>query len=429
MSSGEDAKSPETGAGALVNWAKLIVALLVAGLVLGYAFLLPLRIDWVLVTVGETTIDHGESVSVAIDLQDEVHVSCSAVDGLYHYYGEQGSWESEKVWTYGAYFSTIELDSQDNAHIAFIRWWSEPMAGLSYATNRNGNWEVTTVDPNVTYMSCSMAVDSEANPHILYSKNNSLIHATLNQGIWAKEVVISYEESEFSKTNFDSDALFDDEEILHVAYKDDRHRICYAKTLSNGSWDVELVYYAAGYGLGQDVSIALDRDQAVHLCYIGNPPGEYNDSHRLVYATKADGTWKFENISTGEDRGGTFCSMAFSRDGMPHIAWGDVKDDQFRVNHAWKPHSQWLTETIGASGDSRIGRDALSLDSSGNCYVSLEMSHSGYPSYYTNHLPPYHDRFVIEWGDVLSIVGLMVLVTIVASVVVASSICRIRKSR
>lgn len=428
MSSGENAKSPETGASALANWIKLIAALLIAGLVLGYALLLPLRIDWVLVTVGETTTDHSESVSVAIDSQDEVHVSRSAVDGLYHYYGEQGSWESENVWTYGAYFSTIELDSQDNAHIAFTRWWSEPMAGLSYATNKHGNWEVTTVDANVTYMSCSMAVDSEANPHIIYSKNSSLIHATLNQGIWVKEIVFSYEESEFSKTYFDSDAVFDDEGILHVAYNDG-HRISYAEALSNGSWDIELVYYSDGYGLGLDVSIALDRDQGVHLCYVGNPPGEYGDSSRLIHVTEANGAWEFENISTGGDHGGALCSMAFSRDGMLHIAWGDTKDDQYRINHAWKPASQWLTETISAGVDFQIGRDALSLDSSGNCYVSLELRDSGYPSYYTSHLPPYHDRFVIEWGDITSIVGLMVLVTIVASAVVASSICRIRRSR
>lgn len=428
MSSGKDAKSPETGADALANWIRLIAALLVAGLVLGYALLLPLGIDWVPVTVGDNATDHSESVSVAVDSRDLVHVSYSTVKGLYHSYGEQGSWKTETVWTYGADFSTIELDSQDNAHIAFTRSWSLPMAGLSYATNKNGNWEVSTVDPNVTYWPCSMAVDSEANPHILYCKNSSLIHTTLNQGVWVKEVIFSYEESEFNKWAFNSDAVFDDQGILHVAFNEG-HSIYYAEALSNGSWDVELVYYADGHGLGEDVSVALDPYQAVHLCYIGNPPGEYNDSRRLVYATKADGTWGFENISTGGDRWFTFCSMAFSRDGMPHIAWGDVKDDQFRTNHAWKPANQWLTENIVAGGDLRIGRDALSLDSSGDCYVSLELTSKIYPSYYTNHLPRYHDRFVIQWGDIISIVGLMVLVTIVAAAVVVSSIYRIRRSR
>lgn len=152
--------------------------------------------SWTLETVDATG---GEECSIELDSNDHPHISYG---GLKYAQFNGSSWTIQTVETGAASQSSIDLDSLDNPHISYIQ-----STALKYAFSNGSSWTIHVIDGGEPYkevQSQSMALDSHDNPHIVYHymdrvgmdimpwrRNDSLRYAYYDSISWNIETVES----------------------------------------------------------------------------------------------------------------------------------------------------------------------------------------------------------------------------------------------
>jgi hypothetical protein len=104
--------------------------------------------------------------------------------------------------TYKGEYCSLAIDSEDNPHIAY---YDEDFKDLRYAFYRNGVWSVEIVDSiGDAGSECSIALDSHDRPHISYQQQYldyywSLKYATLTDTGWAKTMIATSHDSSWAE--------------------------------------------------------------------------------------------------------------------------------------------------------------------------------------------------------------------------------------
>jgi len=261
----------------------------------------------------------GDGHDIAIDQDGVPHISYRDITngGVKYAKKVNGSWETETlddpVDDY-VEASSIAIDSNGNPHVAYGVSFS---ASLGYAWWNGSSWSIET--PGVYSYFISLDLDADDNAHIatLNQTGSEVYHVKhvtrFSNGSWEGEIV-----DNSTPVRYDPLIAVDSGSRPHLAYRGDSDT-CPIKYASwNGtSWNVQTVDYAevCEIGEGAQLDFALDKDDKPYLVYA--LPGE-----GLKLATMDGGEWTFRVV--GPSR---VCSIAADQLNRAHIAHTYEADD------------------------------------------------------------------------------------------------------
>jgi len=260
-------------------------------------------------------------------------------------------------------YPSIALDGQNNVHICY----SDKTTGLlKYATVNDGIWArqvVPGTGENVSYP--SMALDSNGRNHIcysiLYSNLNYLNYATDSSGTWSNTVI-----DQTAESGFEGSIAIDSANKVHVGYYDYADGDLKYATNANGSWAISTLDTAGD--VGGDTSIAVDLSGKVHISYLDRTNGD------LRYATNADGYWKLSTIDT--QYCGWSSSIAIDSADAVHISY---EGSPYDLKYATNAGGSWSIRTIDSTGNTGY-YTSIAIDSNDRAHISYVSWTSGFGS-------------------------------------------------
>ena len=218
----------------------------------------------------------GLYTSIAIDSNAKVHLSYlhlnSSIDTYLKYATDMtGSWVTETAFntTTGGtiragHYSSIALDSNDEVHISA---YDDYNRDLIHVTKKTGSWVKTTVQSFANVgLYTSLAIDSNDDLHIAYqmgiysSVGENLRYATYNgsTGWTLTEIDILGSVGSFASLALDSNGF------VHISYYDGTNQQLKYTTNLNGSWELSVI---DSVGVGSHTSISVDATGAVDISY------------------------------------------------------------------------------------------------------------------------------------------------------------------
>lgn len=346
----------------------------------------------------------------------------------------ESAWNIQNVQTVGALgASSLALDSNDNPHIAYLRYFKNDYynpANLTYASWNGSAWETQTLEsgefpslvldsfnnPSIcyiystqrsSYLKCtswtgsnwnnqtvdlsyvgsfssginSLAMDSNNNPHIIYSEqsdlNTTLKYASWTGSNWSIQTI----DSESPSSDFYGASIsLDSNNYPHVVYGEgnmiygtafnNESNVKYAEW--NGqSWNIQTVFLnVSSFG-----NVALDSMGYPHFTYIVGSS--------LKYASWDGSTWSTQNVDSNHLISDS-SFLALDRQNNPHISYYEdpnLGSDSGNLMYAHWIGSAWNTETVDNNGTD-YGAGPIALDSSGNPHISYLSFHYSDPFHY-----------------------------------------------
>ncbi|MFN0151570.1 MAG: FlgD immunoglobulin-like domain containing protein [bacterium] len=263
-----------------------------------------------------------------------------------------GAWVRETVGDDGEYCSLV-LDAAGAPHISYA--YGGPSSPLYYAYKSGGSWTTEEPDTAVAIWT-SIAMNAQGVPSIAYVWGETLAELRIARkpgGIWNVHTL---------DTN--TQAL---EYVAHVVDANDDPHVAYKRVFgagstvryayrSGGAWFIETVD-DPGSSEGDWLALAADDTGTPHLSYL-------TSSGRLRYARKSDGSWLVETVENVGSTQGT--SIAIDLDGNPHITY----DDLGHLTYALKSAGSWSIETVDMSANSTGQFSSLVIDADDNPRVA-----------------------------------------------------------
>ena len=296
----------------------------------------------------------GLGSSLVLDDAGHIHASYYETTGIALKYGTDasGEWVSRTVWTRPPCASRVRcdntslaLDAQGNAHMAFLL--AEPEDGVGsavgYASNRTGEWVVTSIDGATEQRSCSgasLTLDRGGHVHLSYGCEDDvgmyLMHATNESGAWVASRVDQQQPMVIKSFPGQTSIAVDDADGLHIAYGHQYRmagmyyrEVLYA-TDTTGEWETESVLRT--YGEIQPVaSVAVDGSGAAYLAFFNEDFYLEDGYSGIVYAENGDGAWTVHEVHPSG--GASPChppSIALDGDREVHISYYDATDGGLR---------------------------------------------------------------------------------------------------
>ena len=309
--------------------------------------------SWVISTVDSEGVV-GEDSSVAIDMNDKVHITYwdGSKSRTKYATNALGQWVTSTIDDGITAFASIALDSNNNIHISYI---SCDYNCLKYTTNVSGTWTASTIDslgPLGGFT--SLALDSNDRIHICYLRAHQstfdLMYATNASGSWAISTLDSYGEGGFKS---DHSIAIDLNNRAHIVYSDEITSNLKYATNASGSWTTSMID-SDGWTWGGNPSIAIDSANKVHICYFTRATSE------LKYATNASGSWVISTI----DRG-MFASIAIDYNDKVHICYGGIYDLKYVTNSG--SINPTLTVLKSGAGNGTVTSSPAGINCGNNC--------------------------------------------------------------
>jgi hypothetical protein len=255
----------------------------------------------------------------------------------------------------------LALDYQANPHLIMVS-----AASLLAIDPNSPGWLAEPIDPGAEVMGdVAMSLDSQANIHISYFDHQTLqlIYNHQQGQTWQRQVLDAT-----SLASSLSSLSLDTEDLPHISYIDRTHNTLRYAARSNELWRIENVDPTTGCGLR--TSLALDHDHHPHISY-------YDLRARELDYTWFDGQrWNVETVDS-EGNVGEFSVIRLQADDRPVIAYLNADNGQLRL--AWRNEAGWWErEKLGPSGGA-ITSLAMVLDSTGRAHlVYADQSGIGY---------------------------------------------------
>ncbi|MEE9215869.1 MAG: hypothetical protein V3U32_00395 [Anaerolineales bacterium] len=267
------------------------------------------------------------------------------------------------------------VDDDGIAHVTFLT--EADHGGLFYANNANGEFEVETVAEGYFYGPIDLALNSSGEPFIAYHDHQALqvdmalgdaVVAQLSNGGWVLTTI-----GDDGHDGWDNSITVDQDGVWHAAGIEPsqfgfQNGVEYATIL-----DGAIVVTPVGSGPIQyefGTSVQVDPSGSPFIAY-------YNDRDRqLELASLGPNGWSVEVVDSEGDAG-RYASLAFDREGNPHIAYFVAESRETgMVRHAWNDGSGWQTENVGDLQNLRMGQTgarkitSLAFDPSGGLHLA-----------------------------------------------------------
>ncbi|MGD8506827.1 MAG: hypothetical protein PVF15_09230 [Candidatus Bathyarchaeota archaeon] len=276
-------------------------------------------------------VDSRES-AIAVDSKDYSHITYveyqttpSPRVKYAHFNG--GSWKTEVVANYTENIgifpgSTIALDSQDNPHITYLNG-----SGLQYAFFDGLSWTKETVDSDCPYAGSEnarpfIALDSENHPHIAYSglteTTRSLKYAGFDGSSWNIQTI--------DRGGAGPSLVLDPSGDPHISYNNGT-ALKYAY-FDGALWNIEVVEMVSS---GVYVtSLAIDSESRPHIVW------------GAKYAYYGDDSWEITTINEDEGYEYLNDPNSYRRShGHWGSCLSIGSDDKLRVSYVSQPKLYW----------------------------------------------------------------------------------------
>jgi len=218
--------------------------------------------------------------SLSLDSQDQAHLSLAAFDEtqpfqlcVVYAYNQGGEWINEIVENNVGTLNSICIDSNDNPNIAYI---TDITHQLKYAHWSGSVWQISTVDPSITYYSLiSLCMDLQDKPHISYFKNDNLYYTYWDGSEWVIQMV-----DDAIEALYGSSLAIDSQGMPHISYHYDYPvgNLKYAYFDGN-TWQlqvVDTVWVVSDW-------LALDRWDRPYIVYKYYPDYGYGSYLKLAW--------------------------------------------------------------------------------------------------------------------------------------------------
>tara|TARA_Y100001978_G_scaffold18769_1_gene14514 strand:+ start:197 stop:5857 length:5661 start_codon:yes stop_codon:yes gene_type:complete len=255
-------------------------------------------------------------------------------------------------------YSSIALDSNDNVHISFE---DQGTSGLEYANYNGNSWTFTTLGSGTHN---SIAVDSNDNIHISYfqNTNKNLMYIYYDDfiGTWSQPTVV---DSGPDAGYYNSIAI-DSNDNIHISYQQQNATNTLKHAFYDGvSWtktDVD------PFAVGGFTAIAIDSNDNIHISHQG-----YGTPEVLRHSYFDGISWSNHNIDSGPDCPcGSYTSLDIDSNDGVHVSYSTYggTDD---LKHAYYDGISWITSIVDSQGS--VGRhSSLKVDSLNNIHISYE---------------------------------------------------------
>jgi hypothetical protein len=204
------------------------------------------------------------------------------------------------------YYCSLEIDTNDNPHIAFH---NTTHPSLHYAFHDGNQWEIETIEGygldigGAAGQNASLAIDSSGNVHIAYltqytdQTDISLNYATKTGAVWDLVTVDSCDTRGHFNVTLKINPATNKPEILYNSSSTDsvKHAVCSGNCLSASSWNKVTVYtetrsYSTDFAFAG--GFAIEADGTRHASVGGRyEDSNYYDRGDLIYAVRSSGSW------------------------------------------------------------------------------------------------------------------------------------------
>ncbi|MDC0528491.1 putative Ig domain-containing protein [Candidatus Poseidoniaceae archaeon] len=243
--------------------------------------------------------------SIVIDSNDKIHISYLNYTNKEVMYTNNvaGSWATSvasdfnRFWGYAYHCPTsIDVDSNNNAYIAYVYDCGYSTAKLEIADNSGGTWSSTILQQtysgyHLSDTSFDLILESNDAAHVLYTmrngQNNRLNHTTNESGSWVSTQI----GSTVFGTIKDVSVNIDSTDVVHSVHRSNS-RLIYSNN-SGGTWtstpSSTFPCSISGHGThscGALSSIFIDTDDNIHISH------QFVDARHLLYVNNVSGSWQ-----------------------------------------------------------------------------------------------------------------------------------------
>ncbi|MDA8749873.1 putative Ig domain-containing protein, partial [Candidatus Poseidonia alphae] len=243
--------------------------------------------------------------SIVIDSNDKIHISYLNYTNKEVMYTNNvaGSWATSvasdfnRFWGYAYHCPTsIDVDSNNNAYIAYVYDCGYSTAKLEIADNSGGTWSSTILQQtyssyHLSDTSFDLILESNDAAHVLYTmrngQNNRLNHTTNEGGSWVSTQI----GSTVFGTIKDVSVNIDSTDVVHSVHRSNS-RLIYSNN-SGGTWtstpSSTFPCSISGHGThscGALSSIFIDTDDNIHISH------QFVDARHLLYVNNVSGSWQ-----------------------------------------------------------------------------------------------------------------------------------------
>lgn len=352
---------------------------------------------WQIQTV-DTRGDIGRSSSLALDSQDQPHISYVQRRGQGIDYLVYGRWDGiqwQKTTIDNGYQlgskTAIALDSQENPHIFYKIEPDEPE--LRHAHWDGSAWQINTVETNVS-PDFDFALDSNDRPHISYIKigdpDDELRYAYLNEAAWQTETLATNNNPDWESLSL----ALDGNDQPHLSYYDDESEALRYAHNNGGGWQTETIETLSSI-LGFNLSLALDSNNYPHIAYTKDSDTE------LAFAQWNGASWQIQTILSAplQSNFASNLSLAFDSEDNAHISYAyDENDMDVSLRYIHWDGAQWQNETLDNSGATGYNND-IALDANDQVHISYYKARHG-DLRYLHWGPNWQIRTVPEFGQI-----------------------------
>jgi len=316
------------------------------------------RPDWFTSLALDSGDKVGQYASMVVDADNVLHVA---------YYSEASmSVEYASLSPEGHLMSETVMDSNDDVgkgislavsnvegvaavHVAY---YNATLKELWYSVRTEGGWQEevvhATADPTEDMgRNCSLVVDSEGTPHIVYQDfvDGHLRYAVRQSGMW-ESMVIPHggKAGEYSALSLRGDQLI-------VAFRDDA---TYAVKLlratlpvaAEGDWGEPQVVDASGGGSA--LAMGVDSAGRVHVVY-------RDAVDKLRYAMEKPDGWELHTVD-GEASVGLIADMLVDANNVVHVVYKDTSAGVLKyASNVYGMASGWFVESVTGVNDGACG--------------------------------------------------------------------------
>jgi Ca2+-binding EF-hand superfamily protein len=331
----------------------------------------------------DSTDNVGQSSSLAIDSNDNLHVSYyDYTNGDLDYMTYDGtSWSVpvslDSTDNVGK-FSSLAINSNDRLYISY---YDSTNGNLYYISGTSGSWNTPyTIDyTDDVGTQPSLAIDSNDDLHITASDNtyDNLDYYTLGSA-WSQQTTIAEDSGILGEK---SSLAIDSNDILHVTY------------YNSGNGDLEYLNSSSptqltAFGLpvaldstddvGYGSSLAIDSNDNLHVTYLDSTNGN------LEYMMHNGTSWSTPVSIDSTDSVGNESSLAIDSNDNLHVTYFDSTNGN--LEYIMHNGTSWSTP-ISLDSTDNVGLDSsLAVDSNDNLHVTYYDFTNGNLEYITTNI-------------------------------------------